>query len=117
MSRMERINQQVKREIGKIIQQELSDPRLEFVSITNVDVSKDLRNARVYFSVLGDERQKENAEKGLNGAGGTVRGFLSKKLNMRNTPELKFYYDKSIEHTSFVEETLKEINDEHKSDQ
>ena len=117
MSRMDRINQQVKREISKIIQLELSDPRLEFVSITNVDVSKDLRNARVYFSVLGDDSKKEGAGKGLNGAGGTIRGFLSKRLNMRCTPELRFYQDKSIEYSSFVEETLKEINDEHKSDQ
>ncbi len=117
MSRMERINQQVKREISKIVQQELSDPRLQFVSITKVDVSKDLRNARVYFSILGDDSQREEAGKGLNGAGGTIRGFLSKKLNMRCTPELRFYQDKSIEYSNLVEETLKEIHDEDKSDQ
>jgi len=117
MSRIERVNQQVKREISRIIQLELSDPRLEFVSITGVEVSKDLRNARVYFSVLGDESRVEAAATGLNGAGGTIRGLLSKKLNMRNTPELRFYHDKSIEYSSYVEETLKEINDEHNSDQ
>lgn len=117
MSRMDRVNQQVKREIGKIVQLELSDPRLEFVSITNVDVSKDLRNAKVYFSVLGDGGCKEAACKGLNGAGGAIRGYLSKKLNMRCTPELRFYLDKSIEYSSLVEETLKEIHDEDKSDQ
>ncbi|MBU0469803.1 MAG: 30S ribosome-binding factor RbfA [Candidatus Omnitrophica bacterium] len=117
MSRIDRVNQQVKREISKIIQAELSDPRLEFVSITSADVSKDLRNARVYFSVLGDQSRAEDAALGLNGAGGTIRGFLSRKLNMRNTPELRFYHDKSIEYSSMVEETLKEINDEHNSDQ
>ena len=117
MSRIERVNQQVKREIGRIIQLELSDPRLEFVSITSVEVSKDLRNARVYFSVIGDESRKEGAAKGLNGAGGTIRGILARKLNMRCTPELRFHYDKSIEYSSVVEETLKEINNEYKSDQ
>lgn len=117
MSRIDRVNQQVKREISKIVQMELSDPRLQFVSITNVDVSKDLRSARVYFSVLGDDSCVEAASKGLNGAGGAIRGFLSKNLNMRCTPELRFYHDKSIEYSSSVEETLKEIHDEHKSDQ
>ena len=113
MERIDRVNQQVKREIGKIIQKELSDPRFEFVSITGADVSKDLRSAKIYFSVLGNESQVESAKKGFESASGIIRGWLGKSIKIRYTPELKFYYDKSIEFGSNVEQTLKEIKDEH----
>jgi len=114
MGRIDRVNQQVKREIGKIIQQELSDPRLQFVTITEVDVSRDLRNAKVRFSVLGEGDQVQAAQNGLEGARGMVRKLLGQRMNMRHTPELFFIYDQSIEMSVRIEETLKEIHDEHK---
>ena len=113
MERIKKVNQQVKREVGKIIQQELGDPRLQFVTITEVDVSRDLRNARIRFSVLGDESKAHAAEKGLEGAKGMIRKLLGNKLSLRNTPELFFVYDQSVEMSVRIEETLKEINDEH----
>ncbi len=113
MGRIDKINQQVKREIGRIILRELGDPRLEFVTITRVDVSRDLRNAKIYFSVLGDESQALGAESGLNGAKGMIRKLLSQGVNMRNTPELLFIYDKSIEMGVRIEGTLKEIREEY----
>ncbi len=113
MGRIEKVNQQVKREIGRIIQRELSDPRLQFVTVTEVDVSRDLHNARVHFSVLGESSAVQAALEGLEGAKGMIRCELGKSMNMRYTPELFFIYDQSIEMSVRIEETLKEIHDEH----
>ncbi len=113
MSRMERINSQLMREIGLILQREMSDPRLEFVSITHVNTSKDLRSAQVYFCVLGDENQAEAALESLASASGMIRRHVSQRLNLRNTPSLNFRYDKSLTQSAQLEETLKEIEDGH----
>ena len=113
MGRIDRINQQVKREIGKILQRELGDPRLQFVTITEADVSRDLHNAKIHFSVLGQEHEVQSAQQGLEGAKGMIRKLLGQSMNMRYTPELFFIYDKSIEMSARIEETLKEIHDEH----
>ena len=113
MERIKKVNQEVKREIGRIIQRELGDPRLEFVTITEVDVSRDLRNARIRFSVLGEASQAKAAQQGLEGARGMIRKLLGKNMNLRYTPELFFIYDQSVEMSVRIEETLKEIRDEH----
>ena len=112
MGRIDKVNQQLKREIARIMLQELSDPRLEFVSITAVSTSKDLKNARVYYSVLGNEQKQGEVQKGLDRARGMIRRLLSSELNMRNTPELRFIFDNSLESSARIEETLKEINEE-----
>lgn len=113
MGRIDRVNQQVKREVGKIILRELSDPRLQFVTITEVDVSRDLRNARIRFSVLGGENEMHAAQQGLDGAKGMIRKLLGQSMSIRHTPELFFIYDQSVEMSVRIEETLKEIHDEH----
>jgi ribosome-binding factor A len=113
MGRIEKVNQQVKREIGEILQRELGDPRLQFVTITDVDVSRDLHNAKIQFSVLGERHQVQAARKGLEGAKGMIRKLLGERMNMRYTPELSFIYDPSIEISARIEKTLKEIRDEH----
>lgn len=112
MSRLEKVNHQLKREIGRIIQQELSDPRLELVTVIEVKTSSDLRNARVFFSVLGDEKKLEDVQKGLNGASGMIRRILGSELNMRYTPEIKFSFDNSLQTSARLEAALKEINEE-----
>ena len=112
MGRIEKVNHQVKREIGRIIQRELGDPRLQFVTITEVDVSRDFQNAKIHFSVLGEAPEVQAAQKGLEGARGMIRKLLGQSMNMRHTPELFFIYDQSIEMSARIEETLKEIHDE-----
>lgn len=112
MNRMAKVNEQIKREVGLIIQQELSDNRFQFVSIMSVDVSKDLRSARVFFSVLGDVSQGQNIAKLLNKARGVIRRELGRRITMRNTPELNFIFDDSLQSGIRIEETLKEIQDE-----
>lgn len=113
MERIDRVNRQVKREIGRIILQELSDPRLQFVTITEADVSRDLRNARIRFTVLGEKSHVHAALEGLEGAKGMIRKLLGQSMSIRHTPELFFIYDESVEMSVRIEETLKEINDEH----
>ncbi len=112
MDRMDRINQQLKREIGNIIHHGLGDPRLGFVSVTHVSVSRDLQNARVYFTVLGDAGRREAAQKGLESAAGMIRKLVGQGVKLRYTPEISFVYDKSIDLSARIEETLREIHDD-----
>ncbi len=111
MGRMERINQQMKREISNIIQKDLQDPRLEFVSITEVSVSPDFKNARVGFSVLGPQENVDEIEIVLQNAAGAVRRLVGERVNLRNTPRVNFVYDPSILYSSKVEETLDDIKE------
>ena len=110
MDRIDRVNEQIKREIGVIIQQELADPRLRFVTITNVDVSRDLRTAKVYFSALGENSAAQAAKKALESAAGTIRRYVGGHIKMRYTPEFHFIHDRSVEFSARVEQTLTEIH-------
>ena len=117
MGRMERVNQLIMQEISMIIQREMQDPRLRFVSITNADVSPDLHFAKINFSVLGNAEQVEEVEKTLNRASGFIRKLVSSRITLRNVPELDFVYDPSIEYGARIEETLKEIKEANHSDE
>lgn len=86
----------------------MSDPRLEEVTITAVKLSADLQLAYVYFRVY-DKSQQERAQKGLESAAGFLRKKLSNGLEVRRVPELKFFYDESIEHASNIEDLLKKL--------
>ena len=124
MDRIDRVNEQIKREIGVIIQRELADPRLRFVTITNVDVSRDLRTAKVYFSALadrlpsaegslrggGENSAAQTAKKALESAAGIIRRYVGGHVKMRYTPEFHFFYDRSAEFSARVEQTLTEIH-------
>ena len=112
MGRMDRINEQLRKEISIIIQRELGDPRFQFVTITKADVSKDLKFAKISFSVLGPPQKVEITKKGLEGARGLIRKYVGERMEMRYTPQLMFIYDRSLEFSARIEETLKEIHDE-----
>jgi len=116
MSRIYRVNQLIKREISKIIQSKLEDPRLRMVTITQVDVSRDLRQARVSFSVLGDSKNADTALEGLNNARGYIRKLVGQGVRLRHVPEMDFIYDKSIEYSARIDQTLKEIHDKNNID-
>ena len=113
MGRLDKVNQQIKREISLVLQKELADPRLTFVTITDVDASKDLKHAKVYFSVLGNSDQVEQAAHGLNGARGLIRKYVGNKICMRYTPELFFIHDQTLEKSAKLESMMKEIHDEY----
>ena len=92
-----RIAEAMKEEISDIIHREVKDPRIGFASVTGVEVSGDLRHARVFVSVLGDEQQKLDTIRGLQSAVGFVRSELGRRIRMRHTPEIIFKLDESIE--------------------
>lgn len=94
-----RINQEVLRELSTLISTEVKDPRIApMTSVTSCEVAPDLKTAKVYISVLGDDEAKSNTLKGLKSAAPFLRTSLARNLNLRNTPELKFYIDDSIEY-------------------
>ncbi len=95
-SRTRRVGEQIQRELAMIIQRELSDPRVQWVTVSAVKVSKDLQNAKVYITVLGDEQALEAALGVLNKVAGFLRHELGRHIRLRNMPELKFIYDESI---------------------
>ena len=101
----------MKKEVSSIIQYELKDPRLpQMVSVTSAEVTRDLRYAKIYVSVLGSEEEKENALKALKSAQGFIRREIGHRLKLRYTPELVFHLDNSIERgvyiTRLIDETL-----------
>lgn len=93
-----RINSEVQKELSQIIAYEVKDPRINpFTSVTDVYVAPDLKTCKVYVSVMGTDEEKNNTMEGLNSAKGMIRSLLAKRMNMRNTPELSFKLDESLE--------------------
>ena len=109
--RIEKVNEQIKREISNMIQfGDIKDPRVHFVTILNVDVSKDLQHARVRFSILSDDPKViKNTTEGLNSCSGFIRKLISQRLAMRYTPAFQFIFDKGVQHAARIEATLEEI--------
>ncbi len=94
-----RVNTEVQRELSNIIRAGLKDPRVApWTSVVAVSVAPDLKTCKAYISVLGDEKAKEDTIKGLRSAEGFIRRELARGLNMRNTPEITFVLDQSIEY-------------------
>ena len=94
-----RINEEVHRELSNIIRSEIKDPRIHpMTSVVAVEVAPDLKNAKAYISVLGDEQAQKDTLKGLNSASGYIKRTLAKNVNLRNTPEIHFILDQSIEY-------------------
>ena len=115
VERTNRIAEEMKKEISGIIQNELKDPRLpKLISITSLNVTKDLRYAKVYISVLGSDEEKKNAINGLRCAAGFIRREVGHRVQMRYTPELQFELDNSIEQGAYI---TKLINQTMKSEQ
>lgn len=94
-----RINGEVQKELSRIINREIKDPRIhEMTSVTQVIVTPDLKECKAYISVLGDEQAQADTLAGLQSATGFIRRELARSINLRNTPEITFYIDQSIEY-------------------
>lgn len=112
-----RVNDEVMRELSNIIRGEVKDPRINpFTSVVAVEVAPDLKNAKAYISVLGDEKSQADTIAGLKSAEGYIRSRLAKSINLRNTPEIKFILDQSIEYginmSHKIDEAMKNISKE-----
>ena len=112
-----RINGEVHRELSNIIRGEIKDPRINPVtSVVAVEVAPDLKTCKAYISVLGDEESQKDTLKGLKSAEGFIRTKLAKSINLRNTPEIQFVLDQSIEYgvkmSKMIDDVTKDMNDE-----
>ncbi len=104
--RQDRLGQQLQREIAVIVQRELKDPRLGFVTITKVELSKDLSHAKVGFSCIGSDQERALAQDALDRSAGFIRNLLGKRFHIRVIPALSFRYDHSAEHSIELSEKL-----------
>lgn len=105
-----RVNEEVMRELSNIIRGEMKDPRIHpMTSVVAVEVAPDLKTCKAYISVLGDEQAQKETLEGLKSAEGYVRTKLAKNVNLRNTPEVHFILDQSIEYGVFMSKKIDEI--------
>ena len=111
--KIERLESTFVKEISYILMEEIKDEYIKFVTITDCEITNDLSFAKVYFTVL-DSSKKEQTIKALNHAKSFIRGELSKRVDIRHTPELTFIFDESIEYGKRIENIIEEINNEDK---
>lgn len=109
--RPERLAEAIKKEISELLREELKDPRIGFVSITSVEVSKDLRYANVFVSVFGEPAQQKASIEALQKAHGFIRGELGRRIRLRYTPEITFKLDQSISHGSRIIALMEEVRE------
>jgi len=110
--RVEKVAAQLQEELSAILVREVKDPRLTLISVVEVDVSPDLRNARVHVSTLGGERERMVMMEVLEHARGFIRHELAERLrsNMRRVPELRFVSDRNIEYAAHINEVLRDLD-------
>ena len=106
-----RVNSEVQRELSNIIRGEIKDPRINpLTSVVMAEVAPDLKTSKAYISVLGDEKAQQDTLKGLQSAEGFIRRELARTLNMRNTPEIQFVLDQSIEYGVNMSKLIDDVN-------
>ena len=106
---MQKVDEEFKRELSKIIDQDLKNPNITgLISVTKVKTSSDLKSARVYISII-NSKSKKNTLEGIKNAAGYIRSEIAKRVNLRYTPELNFVIDDSMEYGDKIENILKQI--------
>ncbi|MBQ3101195.1 MAG: 30S ribosome-binding factor RbfA [Clostridia bacterium] len=108
--RRSRVNEEIAREMAEILRA-VKDPRVStsFISVTSVDCTPDLRNAKIYYSSIGGKNGESGVDAGLKSAVGYIRRELAVRLDLRQTPELRFIRDNSIEHGAHIAELLRSV--------
>ena len=110
--RPQRVANAIRKEISNMIHEDLKDPRIGFTTITKVEVTADLRNAKVYYTVLGDEKKKKSTKIALKSATGFIKSLIGDRLKLRFTPEIVFVVDKSVEYQDRINKLLDKIHKE-----
>lgn len=111
MGRPDRVAQAIKEEVSLIIHDELKDPRLGFVTITAAEMTADLRQAKVYFSVLGKEEDRKKTREALDSSLGFIRSLVAQRVQLKFAPEIVFKEDRSSEYSVRIQEVLDQIKD------
>ena len=115
--RKNRVGDLIKREIAHIIQCELKDPGIGFVTISAVEVSADLKHAKIFYTVLGDEDSKSKSACALRRASGFIQREIGRRLRLKYTPEIFFQFDGSVEYGAHIEELIQKIHTNERVDQ
>ncbi|CAB5101860.1 Ribosome-binding factor A [Olavius algarvensis associated proteobacterium Delta 3] len=115
-ARAKRVSSQLQRVLTDILAKKIKDPRLELATVTGVNMSRDLRYARIYYVVNGDEKAREQVSQGFETARGYLKRFLARQLNLRYMPEIRFFYDTSLDNGSRIEKLLSSIEAKHEID-
>ena len=101
-SRADRVSGLIQETLSDLLNKSIHDPRLQMITITKVKMSADLRLARIYFAIYGDDKKSEDAAKGVESARGFIKRILAPKLGLRYMPEIKFLYDDSLDYGSHI---------------
>lgn len=109
MPRYEKVAEAIKKEVSLIVHDELNDPRIGFVTITRVELTQDLRYAKIFFSVLGKEEDYQKTQAALDSALGFIRRLVAQKINLRFAPEIIFRPDRTTEYSVRIDEVLNQI--------
>ena len=109
MSRAEKVSEAIRQEASIIMHDQLNDPRVGFVTVTKVEVTPDLRTAKIYYSVLGNEEDHKRTKEALDSAMGFIRKLIAERINLRIAPEIFLREDRSTEYSVRIEEVLNEI--------
>lgn len=109
--RAQRVAEQMRKEITDVLLREVSDPRTKNATVTSVDVTGDLQQATVYYTVLGDDAEKKaETQAGLDKAKGFIRREIGSRIRLRKTPELAFEYDSSVAYGSHIDSLIRDLN-------
>ncbi|MFH1552399.1 MAG: 30S ribosome-binding factor RbfA [Candidatus Omnitrophota bacterium] len=111
--RMDRVETTLKRKISVILQEEINDPRVRHVTITHVEVTRDLRIARVFYIIIADEKEKQDIARGLKSAASFIRSELADRLSIKFTPKILFKEDSSAEKEESIDRIFERIDEEH----
>lgn len=106
--RIARVNEQIRRELTSLLQFDVRDPRIGVVTVTAVETSPDLYHAKVFYSVMGSEEDRDSAAEGLRAASGFLRTEIGRRMHIRRAPELHFTYDNTLHHAMHIERLLQE---------
>jgi len=111
MLRHEKVKQAIKREVSSIIVNQLQDPRMGFVTITTVDLSSDMRYAKVFYSVMGNAEQHKKTKGALHSALGLIRTLVAERIKLRYAPEINFHEDLSTEYSVHMQEVFDKLKE------
>jgi ribosome-binding factor A len=106
-ARSDRVSGLIQKVLSEILKRDIGDPRLKMATITEVDVSRDLKLARIYFTTPGGQQKKDAAIKGFNSARGFIKRILANEIDLKYMPDIKFFYDDSLEYGAHIDELIK----------
>ena len=115
-SRADRVSGLIQETLSDLLNKSIHDPRLQRATITKVKMSADLKLARIYFAIYGDDKKSEDAARGFESARGFIKRILAPKLGLRYMPDLKFFYDDSFDYGSHIDQLLEKIKTENGPD-